>query len=272
MALRRNAETGREMTDQIRCFGCGYNKPESEVTCLRCLTTCKIELANLPILLRQAGGFLQPGSGGRGSSSGERTIGVNVSALDFVAGHDLLGTLYAWQDLTRDLLGLHERLTLRGDVQSLVERAVEFLQVHWEWFSKQDDFIGDFIREIRGLHSRGMAITGQNQPKVRQIGCPTDTGTGLCGRKLTVDGSDLNAVIECKRCKTNWTTSWLIQVALDQPHADVWVDAEAIAQYKNLSPNHVRKVAKKWSVPQIGSLYHLPKFLAEYEKQKRAAK
>ena len=87
------------MTDQIRCYGCNYLKPESEVTCLRCLATCKIELANLPILLRQAEGYLQPGNGGQGSSSGERTIGVNVSALDFVTGHDLLGVLYSWQDL-----------------------------------------------------------------------------------------------------------------------------------------------------------------------------
>ena len=259
------------MTNQIRCYGCNYLKPESEVTCLRCLATCKIELANLPILLRQAEGYLQPGNGGHGSSSGERTIGVNVSALDYVAGHDLLGVLYAWQDLTRDLLVLEPRLNLRGDVQAKVENAVEFILVHWEWLSKQDDFANDFIREIRGLLSRGMAITGQNQPKVRQIGCPTDTGTGLCGRKLTVDGSDLNAVIECKRCKTNWTTSWLIQVALDQPHADVWVDAEAIALYKGLTPNHVRKIGKKYSVPQIGSLYHLPKFLIEYEKQSRKA-
>jgi hypothetical protein len=254
------------MSNQIRCHGCGYQRPESEVICLRCLTTCKIELANLPILLREAGKHLQPGNGGQGSSSGERTIGVNVSALDFVAGHDLLGTLYAWQDLTRDLLGLEERLTLRGDVQAKVENAVEFLQVHWEWLSQQTDFVGDFIVEIRSLHSRGIAITGQSQPKVRQIACPADYRGTTCGRKLTVDGSDLHAVIQCGRCKTQWTTHWLIQVALSQPQADVWVDAEAIAQYKNLSASQVRKVAKKLSVPQIGSLYNLPKFLAAHEK------
>ena len=78
------------MSDQIRCSGCGYNKPTSEEICLRCLATCKVELNNLPHLLIQAGDYLQPGSGGRGSSSGERTIGVNVSALDFVQGADLL--------------------------------------------------------------------------------------------------------------------------------------------------------------------------------------
>ena len=257
------------MTDQIRCYGCNYLKPESEVTCLRCLATCKIELANLPILLRQAEGYLQPGNGGQGSSSGERTIGVNVSALDYVTGHDLLGVLYSWQDLIRDLLVLEPRLNLRGDVQAKVENAVEFIQVHWEWLSKQDDFATDFIREIRGLHALGMAITGQNQPKVRQIVCPADFRGKTCSNKLSVDGADLNAIIECKKCKTSWTTSWLIQVALAVPEADVWVDAEAIALYKGLTPNHVRKIGKKYSVPQIGSLYHLPKFLIEYEKQSR---
>ena len=250
----------------LRCSGCGFPKPESEVTCLRCLTTAKIQLADLPILLRQAEGFLQPGNGGRGSSSGERTIGVNVEALNFITGHDLLGILYGWQDLIRDLLGLEDRLTLRGPVQSKVGNAVEFIQVHWEWFRRQDEFIGDFIREIRTLHSRGMSITGQSEPKVTQIVCPSDYDGGICGRKLTVDGSDLNALIECGKCKRAWTTSWLIQVVLDQPNADVWLDAEAIARYKKLSPNHVRKVAKKWSVPQLGSLYHLQKFLIAHEK------
>ena len=236
------------------------------MTCLRCLTTAKIQLSELPILLREAGEFLQPGNGGRGSSSGERTIGVNVEALNFITGHDILGVLYGWQDLIRDHLAMHDRLVLLGPVQSKVERAVEFLQVHWEWFKNQDEFIGDFIREIHTLHSRGMAITGQNLLKVRQIACPTDLDKTICGRKLTVDGSDLNAVIECGKCRRLWTTSWLIQVALDQVNADVWLDAEAIAFYKNLSPNHVRKVAKRWGVPQFGSLYHLPKFLKAYEK------
>ena len=263
------------MSDQIRCFGCGYNKPISEVTCLRCLATCKIELANLPILLRQADtdDFLQPkrsGLGG-GSRSGRIPPGHDENTMDYVAGHDLLGVLYSWQDLIRDLLVLEPRLNLRGDVQAKVENAVEFILVHWEWLSKQDDFATDFIREIRGLHALGMAITGQNQPKVRQIVCPADFRGKTCSNKLSVDGSDLNAIIECKKCKTSWTTSWLIQVALAVPEADVWVDAEAIALYKGLTPNHVRKIGKKYSVPQIGSLYHLPKFLIEYEKQSRKA-
>ena len=254
------------MSDQIRCSGCGYNKPTSEEICLRCLATCKVELNNLPHLLIQAGDYLQPGSGGRGSSSGERTIGVNVSALDFVQGADLLGTLYGWQDLTRDLLGLEERLTLRGDVQAKVENAVEFLQVHWEWLSQQTDFVGDFIREIRGLHARGMAITGQTQPKVTQIKCPADFREAKCDRKLAVDETDLDAIVQCKRCKTDWTTKRLILVALASPAADVWVDADSIAQYKNLSPNHVRKVAKKYGVPKSGVQYNLPKFIEAYEK------
>lgn len=253
------------MSNQIRCVGCGYNRPESEITCLRCLTTCKIELANLPILLREAEKFLQPGQSG-GSSSGERTIGVNVSALDFVAGHDLLDVLYSWQDLIRELLVLEPRLHLRGSVQARVENAVEFIQVHWEWFSRQDDFIGDFIREIRSLHSRGISITGQNQPKVRQISCPTDLGDEKCGRKLSVDATDLTAEIECKKCKRVWTTLWLLQVALDQNKADVWLDADAIEKFTGISANHIRKVGRKLDVPKLGSLYNLPKFLIAYEK------
>ena len=253
------------MSDQIRCFGCGFQKLISEVTCLRCLTTCKSELANLPKLHLLASAFLAPGKTSRGSSSNEMTIGISVKALDYRV-FDVLDGLHYWQDKVRDQLELHHRLTLRGSLEARVKNAVEFLQVHFEFIAHNPDFANDFISDIRVLYNTGLSITGQTQPKTTQISCPGDWREKVCYSKLTIDESDLNAVVQCRRCKTNWTTSWLIQVALSAPNASVWLDAESIGQYKNLSASQVRRIAKTNDVPKEGFLYHLPKFLAAYEK------
>lgn len=257
------------MKSQIRCYGCGFQRPESEEICLRCLTNCKIELADLPILLRKAGDFLQPTRGGigSGSSSGQIPSGHNDPAMNFVQGADLLGTLYAWQDLTRDLLGLEERLNLRGTVEAKVNNAVEFLQVHWEWFSKQADFINDFMNEIHGLHKRGMAITGQTQIKPTQIECPADIDGIKCGRKLTIDTSDMKALVQCPRCRSEWNTERFLLVV---GKSEIWLDVEAIAYHKNLSVSQIGKLIKKFGMQRRSSKdgrYDMNKFLTEYEKR-----
>ena len=268
------------MTNQIRCYGCNYLKPESEVTCLRCLTTCKIELANLPILLRHASNFLQPGNGGHGSSSNERTIGVNPQALNYVAGHDQLNFLYGWQDWIRDQLGEEPRLKTFGAVEVKVEKAVEYLQIHWVWLIKQPKFNeNNFMLGVRKLHGAGLAITQFTSPKTTQLACPTRIEGRPCSGKLEIDTRDLTSETLCKKCGSVRKVAFLLKVSLEESksnaspnHRDeLWLNPDEISLLLDISENHIRKVVKKYSVPKWGSLINLPKFLIEYEKQSRKA-
>lgn len=251
----------------IRCNSCNSMKPESEILCIKCGISAKIQLAEIVKLLEEAENFLQPTKGNNANSSSERTIGINVAALNFVAGHDVLGVLLEWQDLIREELALAPRLNLRGLVIDRVKNAVEFIQVHWYWFSAQESFFPDFVVEIKTLHSTGLRVTGQTPLKIRQIPCPSDLEIDgkirQCGKNLNLDGSDLELQIECKRCATRWTGSWLIMVA---DKKNVWLDAESIGFYKQLSPNHVRKISKKFGVAKKNSDYNLGQFIAAYEK------
>jgi len=48
------------------------------------------ELAEIYDFWRWAHEELRPGNGGHGSGSGERTLGVNLAALSWIAGDDIL--------------------------------------------------------------------------------------------------------------------------------------------------------------------------------------
>ena len=83
----------------LRCEICRYLKLDTEVICPRCVATCRRQLGELVALHRLAGEgmTLLPGNSGRGSRSGERTIGLNTPALDYSQGQDLLDVLNAWK-------------------------------------------------------------------------------------------------------------------------------------------------------------------------------
>ena len=62
----------------------------------------KHHLIEIPKLYVLAESCLTPGNGGRGSSSGERSIGINVAALDYRTGTDILGILHSWERIVRE--------------------------------------------------------------------------------------------------------------------------------------------------------------------------
>ena len=267
------------MSNQIRCHGCGFNRPESEVVCLRCLTTCRIQLAELPKLHLLASAFILPGrngSGGSGQKSYESKVPGSINAMDYRI-FEILGILHEWQDLVRTELELHDRLPLRGTLEARVQNAVEFLQVHFEYIAHQADFAFDFFTEIKHLYGLGMQITQQTMPKFRQVECPADITEGVpCNRKLVIDETDFDAEIKCNRCKTIWSTKRLIVVLIDV--GEYYLDSEAIAKYKGISTSQVNKILKAHEVPkvwddQIGRYaYHFKKFLAAHEKLVSKAK
>ena len=70
---------------------------KNEGACLTCELKVKACLTELPALQYEAGNHLAPARTGSGAVSSERSIGINVNALDFSMATDLLHILHGWE-------------------------------------------------------------------------------------------------------------------------------------------------------------------------------
>jgi len=227
------------------------------------------QLREIPVLHTMASECLIPGNGGNGSSSGERTIGLNVDALDFSVALDLLGTLESWQGLVIDEQELPSKSGRKGSADYRVKAVCEFLQVHYEWLMKHESAT-DFIREVGEIHWRGLQATNQIPVKNTRVDCPSDMDDGtLCGGRIILKSTDTNEQITCRQCSRVWTTEWLIKVAATSSKTHMWVDIEVLVQHFHLTTSEVKKIARKHLVTTQGrkpELYSFKHFNDAMEK------
>lgn len=223
--------------------------------CAKCQGKLHQSLDDLMEFWTGAHDELLPGKSGNGGRSSERTIGLNVAALSFIAGHDILGFLHEWEKLIRDEQGLTPPALLKKPetLKQEIADAIHFSQTHLAWAGQQD-WISDFASELRDIHSQGMAAARKFVEKTRRIPCPAETGEGSCGNLLKIDADDPLNIFECRKCKSEWTTLRLVAVAMSDKRA-VWLDAEALAKWMGISERHVRRLAAKYKLPKRGELY-----------------
>lgn len=217
-------------------------------------------LDDIGTLWFQAHDELLPGKSGGGGRSSERTLGLNVVALSFIAGDDILGVLHEWEKLIRQERQLTPPALVpkAANVGAEIHDAIVFAQTHLGWSGTQD-WIDDYFKEIKQLHSDGMAAARQFVVKSRRIACPTEMGDGACGNLLKINHDDPLDIFECKRCLTQWTTLRLIAVAMSDSTKEIWLDAEAIGEWLGISQRHVRRLAKQHHIPRRGELYDFNK-------------
>jgi hypothetical protein len=199
---------------------------------------------------------LLPGKSGAGGRSSERTLGLNLAALSFIAGDDILKTLHEWEkliradrDLTRPYM-LQRATTLGAEIRE----AINFAQTHLAWSGSQP-WIGDFAREVKALHSQGMAAARVFVKKTRRIACPAESDEGICNNLLKINEEDPLDIFECRRCHSQWSTLRLVAVAMADPSRQVWLDAEAISTWLGFSERHIRRVAKANHIARKGELW-----------------
>lgn len=248
------------MTDDQLCTLC-QRATDHEGICHKCHRRLHTQLDDLLELWDKAHGELRPGNAGHGSHSSERTIGLNVAALSFIAGSDILGFCHEWEKLIRTDRRLTPPALLpkRALVDELHD-AIAFQQAHLEWSGTQP-WIEDYAKELRQLHGTGMAAARQFVERVRRIACPADTAEGLpCGSMLPIADNDLLGIVTCRRCGSEWTPLRLVHVALATEQSEIWLDAEAIAGWIGLSERRVRQIAAKNQVPRRGPLIELKAF------------
>lgn len=233
-------------------------------TCRFCHSSIIGWLTNIPDLQYQAGFHIAPGRSGSGAASVERSIGVNVNALDYSMAIELLAILHSWEAeiraarrLTPPALLVKERTT---DLE--VEATCKFHLAHLEWTLGQE-WAGDFFNEVKELHSKGMAAAKQFVEQPRKIPCPTDD----CGKYVVIDVEKLRSdgmsnEVSCFGCRQSWPLVRLVMLAMSNPNRKFFLDVEAIAKWLQITQRQVYKIIKAGEIERRGSLYDLAGVIA----------
>ena len=229
---------------------------ELDGICQRCHSKIHSHLDDILEFWQLAHNELLPGRSGNGGRSSERTLGLNVAALSFIAGDDILGCLHEWEKIVRQDRNLTKPAFLKKlPLGTEIQEAVKFAQRHLQWSGEQP-WIGDFATEVREIHSQGMAAARQFVEKQRKIACPAEINEGgVCGNLLAINSDDPMDVFNCRRCGSEWTTLRLVAVAMSDPTRKVWLDAEAIGKWMGISERHVHRIARKNGIIKRGQLY-----------------
>jgi len=227
---------------------------EREGACRICFMKVKSSLTELPDLHFESQMFITPGRSGSGKASAERSIGVNVSALDFSMATDLLRTLHSWEVIIRT----DRRLTppalvpKEPTIDAEVQATVDFHCTHLDW-SLTQDWAVEFAGEVYGLHAKGRSAAKRFTEQARRIPCPTDD----CKRFVVIDVENLMDDVTCFSCKQSWTVLRLIALAMSNPNRKFYLDVEAIAAWMGTTERTVYNLIKANKVERRGSLYDL---------------
>jgi hypothetical protein len=216
-------------------------------------------LTNIPELQYQAGFYIEPGRSGSGTVSAERSIGVNVNALDYSMAIELLGILHSWESEIRAARQLTPPALLKKEptTDMEVQATCDFHLAHLDWTMGQE-WAGDFYNEVKELHSKGMAAAKQFVEQPRRIPCPTDE----CGKYVVIDAEHLMADVSCYGCKQSWTVLRLVALAMSNPSRKFFLDVEAIALWLGITQRQVYKIVKANNIERRGSLYDLAGVIA----------
>jgi hypothetical protein len=244
------------------CVLCNKSATQGGI-CHKCERRILMQLDDLMEFWKAAHEELLPGRSGNGGSSSERTIGVNVAALSFVAGDDILGMLHEWEKLIREdrKLTPPALIVKKSTLAEEIKDAVDFAKLHLPWSGTQP-WIDDFAKELKELHKTGMSAAKAWVSKAKMIPCPAELADGQCNQVLKINADDPLAIFGCRKCDTQWTTLRLVAVALSDRTREIWVDSEAIANWVGMSQRNVQRIVKDQKIARRGELINLNAFLA----------
>ncbi len=227
---------------------------EREGACRLCFMKVKSSLVELPDLHFESQMFITPSRSGSGKVSAERSIGVNVAALDFAMATDLLRTLHSWEVIIRSDRKLTPPALVAKEptLDAEVQATVDFHCTHLEW-SLGQEWAVEFAGEVYGLHAKGRSAAKRFTEQARRIPCPTDD----CKKFVVIDVENLMDDVSCFGCKQSWTVLRLIALAMSNPDRKFYLDVEAIAAWMGTTERTVYNLIKTHKVERRGSLYDL---------------
>ena len=219
----------------------------------------KTQLDAIPTLQQEASEHLDPARTGSGGASVERSIGINVNALDFSMAKETLAILHGWESIIREGRSLTPPALVKAEAttEAEVEATCRFHLAHLEWSANQDWF-DDFASEVAEIHAKGMAAAKRFVEQPRRIPCPTDE----CGKFIVIDAENLMDDVTCFGCKQSWTVLRLVALAMSNPNRKFYLDVEAIALWLGITQRQVYKIIRANKIEHKGSLYDLAGILA----------
>ena len=237
------------------------NRPtKNEGSCWSCRLKLQSHLIELPELQSSASEFISPSRTGSGAVSAERSIGVNVSALDFSMATELLAILHGWEAMVREARSLTPPALLNKEptTEAEVKATCDFHLAHLDWTIGQD-WVRDFAGEVAELHAKGMAAAKRFTEQPRRIPCPTDD----CKKFVVIDvvkvkENGLADEVTCFGCRQSWSLIRLVTLAMSNPTRKFFLDVEAIALWLGIKPRQVYAIIKENGIQkQSGNLYSL---------------
>ena len=238
----------------MECKTCQREIQGETFLCKKCYFNLKDNLSEIPTLQAEASGFLVPGRTGSGSPTSERSIGFNVSAMDYSMATDILPMLHGYEAKIRRGRNLTPPALLmrRSSIEGEVAATIQFHLAHLDWTLGQD-WVGDFAGEVKEIHAKGLSVTKKFIEKPRRIPCPTDG----CKAHVVIDIENILGGVTCLKCKTSWTLYRLIQLAMDNPNRRFWLDIEAICLWLNMTKREVLKVVSTHNISKRNGLYDI---------------
>ena len=229
-------------------------RPTDATTCRGCHKSVKGWLTVIPDLQQEAGYYITPGRSGNGAVTAERSIGVNVNALDYSMATELLGILHSWESQIRSARQLTPPALLVKEptIEAEVDATCTFHIAHLDW-TLQQEWAKDFHDEVKEQHSKGMAAAKRFVEQPRRIPCPTDD----CHKFVVIDAENLMSDVTCFGCRQSWTVLRLVALAMSNPTRKFFLDVEAIALWLGLSQRQVYKIIKANKIERNGQLYDL---------------
>ena len=238
----------------MECKTCQRSLNGDSFLCKRCYINLKDNLSEIPSLQSEAKAFLVPGRTGSGSPTSERSIGFNVSAMDYSIASDILPMLHNYEAKIRRGRNLTPPALLKrmSTIDGEVAATIQFHINHLDWTLKQD-WVGDFAGEVKEIHAKGLSVTKKFIEKPRRIPCPTDG----CKYHVVIDIENILGGVTCVKCKTSWTLYRLIQLAMDNPNRRFWLDIEAICLWLNLTKREANKMIERFNIAKKNGLYDM---------------
>lgn len=245
------------MSDE-RCERC--NRASSMILCQACARRLSSALDEIRQFTSMIDTAVPHASGVSMSKSSERSLGVNVDALDVLAGNDTLPLLESWEIAIR-----HDfELTPYGVVTEQQKRAamlrerIEFIQA-WRdrLIEARWPLLADMQQELLREAARLARIACVDDHEGWRVECPTDVDDEMCRRRLRVTRDDLDndADITCRSCKRVWTARRLVVVSAAAKDVDVWVPADTLADWYGVTKRTLRRWAKQGLIERRGRLF-----------------
>lgn len=245
------------MSDE-RCERC--NRASSMILCQACARRLSSALEEIRQFTSMIDSAVPRAAAASLARSSDRTLGVNVDALDVIAGNDTLPLLESWEIAIRHDFELtpYGVVTEQQKRTAMLRERVEFIQA-WRdrLIEARWPLIVEMQQELLREAARLARIACVDDHEGWRVECPTDVDDEMCRRRLRVTRDDLDndAEITCRSCKRVWTARRLVVVSAAAQDVDVWVPADTLADWYGVTKRTLRRWAKQGLIERRGRLF-----------------